>query len=334
MATSADILAWINAHPGATDAQIYSAMQTNGVTPQDFATATGGNLADITSRYNTQAGTPAPAGTPAYQPLPMTPPQLSAPGGGSMATPAFHAPTWNAPTPLSTTYTENPYLQAQADAIGRRTQDLLGTTMLGIQGHSVDIGGLGGSRQGVAQGIATGAAADSLQGQLASLYGTDYTNAMNRNLQQYGIDTGVSTARYGADSGLAGARYGADSSRAAAKYAADASSAASANATQASMYGTNANYNIGLGNLANTYQDNQNDFYTAQRGQDLSSIGLAANLYNTGTNGQWAPINNANGVYSPYTGYGTSTTSGNQGGGAGGLFGGALLGSSIYNYLR
>lgn len=82
----------------------------------------------------------------------------------------------------------NPYLSGMADDIQRRVNDATGQSLLGIQGNSVASGGLGGSRQGVAQGQALKGAADSLAGNLANLYGTQYSQDQNRALQQYGMD--------------------------------------------------------------------------------------------------------------------------------------------------
>lgn len=85
----------------------------------------------------------------------------------------------------------NPYLKSIADDMQRRTSDMLGQNNLSIQGNSVSSGGLGGSRQGVAQGIAAGNAADSLQGNVANLYGTAYTGDQNRLLQQQTLGAGL-----------------------------------------------------------------------------------------------------------------------------------------------
>lgn len=88
----------------------------------------------------------------------------------------------------SPTTATNPYLSGMADDIGRRTQEMLGQNNLAIQGNAVGVGGLGGSRQGVAQGIAAGKSADYLQGNLSNLYGQAYNSDQNRALQQYGMD--------------------------------------------------------------------------------------------------------------------------------------------------
>lgn len=65
-------------------------------------------------------------------------------------------------------------------------------------------------------------------------------------------------------------------------------------------------------------------FYTQQRGQDLQQVGLGADLLAQGQKGQWTGVQGATGAYSPFTGLGTSTQSGNTGGGVSGAIGGAL----------
>ena len=66
MATAADIQNWFRNNPGATDKQIYAAMQENKVTPEALQQAMGFNLAELQQRYNAAqtASTPtSPAGT-------------------------------------------------------------------------------------------------------------------------------------------------------------------------------------------------------------------------------------------------------------------------------
>jgi hypothetical protein len=107
-------------------------------------------------------------------------------------------------------YQASPWLSATADEIGRRTQQGLGQAYNQIRSNAVGNGTLGGSRQGVAQGIATRGAMDSLQGNLANLYGQDWTNAQNRGLQQYGIDTNAYLSGRGQDMGFYTAQRGQD----------------------------------------------------------------------------------------------------------------------------
>jgi hypothetical protein len=83
------------------------------------------------------------------------------------------------------------FYQGAADDLQRRTQLLLGQNNLNIQGNSVATGGLGGSRQGVAQGVAAGQAADSLQGNLSQLALGQYNQDATRNLQAVTLGSGM-----------------------------------------------------------------------------------------------------------------------------------------------
>lgn len=217
---------------------------------------------------------PAPAAEPAS-------------GGYTMSADGGAAPT------LNTSYQRNPYLDGMADDIGRRTQQGLGEAFNGIRSNSVGVGGLGGSRQGVAEGIGTGRAMDSMQGQLAGLFGTDYTNSMNRNLQQYGIESSNWLGARGQNQNYALGMGGLANQK----------------------YGMDQNYSLGMGGLANQSRGQDMNFYTQQRGQDQSGMALGAQLYNQGTQGQWSPIQNASDVYRGYTGLNSSQTTGSGGSG-------------------
>jgi hypothetical protein len=162
----------------------------------------------------------------------------------------------------SPTTATNPYLTGMADDIQRRTQEMLGTSFNGIRGNAVAAGGLGGSRQGVAEGIATGNAADSLQGQLAGLYGNAYQGDQNRALQKYG---------------------------------------------------------------------QEQNFWTAQRGQDLGLAGLGSDLMGAGQQAGWAPIRSAADIYKSFKGDGTNITEAGNGGGSDwqNVLGGAISGAKF-----
>ena len=67
-------------------------------------------------------------------------------------------------------------------------------------------------------------------------------------------------------------------------------------------------YNLGQGNLALGNQGQMQNFYTANRGLDYEGLRTGAQLMQQGTAGEWAGIQNANGVYNPYTGYATQTS--------------------------
>jgi hypothetical protein len=85
----------------------------------------------------------------------------------------------------------NPYLSGVADDMQRRTADLLGQNNQAIRGNFVGSGGLGGSRQGVAEGVAAGKAADYLQGNLANLYGNAYNQDQSRLRQDWTLGSGM-----------------------------------------------------------------------------------------------------------------------------------------------
>jgi hypothetical protein len=151
----------------------------------------------------------------------------------------------------------NPYQGAQADALAAQQQQFLDRNFAGIRSNSVGVGGLGGSRQGVAQGEAIGSAATGLAGATANLYGANWNQDQNRDLTRYGMDQG---------------------------------------------------------------------FYTANRGLDQSGVALGASLMGQANNGDWSGLNQANGIYSPWSGFGTSTNNSQSGGGAMGALGGGLAG--------
>jgi hypothetical protein len=82
----------------------------------------------------------------------------------------------------------NPWMSSVADEIGRRTQEGLGQSFNQIRSNAVGVGGLGGSRQAIAEGNSIKGAMDSMQGQLVGLYGQDWTNSQNRGLTERGQD--------------------------------------------------------------------------------------------------------------------------------------------------
>jgi hypothetical protein len=89
------------------------------------------------------------------------------------------------------TTAQNPYLKSVMDDIQRRSQEMLGANNAAIQGNFVGSGGLGGSRQGIAQGTAAAKAADYMAGQGANLYANAYNGDMNRLLQGQTLGAGL-----------------------------------------------------------------------------------------------------------------------------------------------
>lgn len=113
------------------------------------------------------------------------------------ATPA-PAPAPGAPAPASGGLTQNPYLGGIADDITRRTTNNLTRNILPQIGrNSVAAGGYGGSRQGIAEGLAMSETSDALAGQLANLYGTQFNSDRNYGLQSDALDLNVYNANQG-----------------------------------------------------------------------------------------------------------------------------------------
>ena len=82
----------------------------------------------------------------------------------------------------------NPNMQGQIDYLRQQSDFALGQNLNGIRSNAVGVGGLGGTRQGVAQGIATGLANQGYTGAVSNMLGQDWTNQQNRDLQNRGLD--------------------------------------------------------------------------------------------------------------------------------------------------
>ena len=197
---------------------------------------------------------------------------------------------------------QSPWVKQTADALtAQSNQNLQQNVMPGIRSGAVSAGQYGSSRQGVMEGIAAGNAQTGLNSALANLYSNAYGQDQSASLQNKSLDN---------------------------------------------------SYNLGLGNLSLTNQGQMQNFYTNQRGQDLQSaqiggqlygqgnqgnLGIGQGQYNIGQTTQNAPANaisQYNSLISPYTGYGQSTTqTGQSGGGAQGVIGGALAGGQIASNL-
>lgn len=187
----------------------------------------------------------------------------------------------------------NPFYGSMADDMGRRTQDLLGQSFNDIRGNAVATGGLGGSRQGVAEGGAIGKAADSLQGNLAGLGGSMYQSALSGALNKYGTDTNFYGQQRGQD--LQGS------------------------AQDQAFYGQQRNSDI-----AKAGQDQS--FWNTQRGQDQTGAQLGGGLLANSQTQAFGPLTSASGIYKPYTGLASSAGDGTN---WSGLLGGALSGAAL-----
>jgi hypothetical protein len=151
----------------------------------------------------------------------------------------------------------NPYLKQQAEGLQTSAnQNLQQNILPGINTGSIASGGFGGSRQGIAQGLAIGNSQTGVANAQANLYG----NAYNTD-QQIQAQAAAQQAQIAAQQRIAEMQ--------------DATS----------RLGLQNNYNLGLGGLGLNYTGMNQNFYTAQRGQDLQAMGLGANLAQTGNQG-------------------------------------------------
>jgi hypothetical protein len=229
----------------------------------------------------------------------------------------------------------NPYLKQQGDQITRQVNDNLQQNIMpGIGNSATAAGQYGGSRQGIAQGLAASRATQDIAGQLSNMYGNAYTQ--DRALQ-----------------GSTAAQLSGQDAQAASQAAANSNSMSIAQMNNDTQLKNMQNqYNLGLGNLGLQSQGQQNNFYTANRGQDLQQYQLGANMYGQGAQGnlgigqgqyqlgnqaqqnQYNALNQYGGNLSPYTGLNNSTTqtSGNQSSNNwGNALGGITAGLGLWN---
>jgi len=225
---------------------------------------------------------------------------IGSPGASSQYLPANQNGGYITPASL-TAYTRSPALDALNQATQTQFDNNLQQNILpGIRRHADSVGGVGGSREGIAQGLGIAQSNQGLAAALAGNNAQDYQAQMERNLRQYQGDQS-----FNANQGQLGYNY---------------------------WNGANQ-YNLGLGGLALGNQRNMQDFYTSQRQGDLAQTALGAQLYGAGTQGPWNTLTDASNIYSRYTGLGGQETSNqNAGGGALGTVGGLLGGSQLYNY--
>lgn len=201
--------------------QVQNWINSSGATANDIQSQFGLNAADMSWLTNNIGldipSAPAPvAYAPPPPPAPMpVPPRL--PGGGN--TPGLPMPSgstggfdtnalqsWlnsngytRGGTPAPTTGGGNPYLSGAADDITRRFGQLQSQGLQAVRSNAIGNLGLGGSRQGIAEANVINTGTDNLAGQLTGMYGQDWNNSQNRELQRYGMDQGFYTAQRGQD---------------------------------------------------------------------------------------------------------------------------------------
>ena len=180
-------------------------------------------------------------------------------------------------------YQPNPYLGEQVNNITKGfNRNLQEQVLPGLRSKFIGSGGLGGSRQGIAEGLAAGRSGEGLSSAITNLYAQDYENSQNRGLQ-----------------------------------------------------GSIASMNSGLQARSMDMQNelarlnSERNFYSTNRGQDISQMGLAAGLLgqaNQGFLGQgqgiyglglqeqnapWQQLQNYSGLLAPYAQAG-ATNQGSQ----------------------
>ena len=173
----------------------------------------------------------------------------------------------------------NPYMQAQAQAIiNQSNQNLQNNILPGINSAAMATGGYGGSRQGIAQGLAIQGQQQSLNNSLASMYGQSYQNDQNLANQTGIANIGAAAQRYGADKSAAASMYGANKSAEAARYNADIGAKTAAR-------GQDLNYSLGQQQNALGYAGLQNQANIANAG-NATQMGIAGLQNNTAQRGQ------------------------------------------------
>ena len=110
----------------------------------------------------------------------------------------------------------NAGVEAAINAATRPTwQNLVDTALPAVRGGAVTAGGYGGSRQGIAEGLATRGATQAAQDAASKIAEDEYAANLAAVNARYGTNIGASEAERQADTAAETARYGTDASRAA-----------------------------------------------------------------------------------------------------------------------
>jgi hypothetical protein len=96
-------------------------------------------------------------------------------------------------------YQPNPYLDQMMGGLRTQWSQFMNDGLAQNRGNAVANGNVGGSRQGIAEARTMTDASNGFANASANLYGNDYNNSQNRNLQQYGIDTNAYLQNRGLD---------------------------------------------------------------------------------------------------------------------------------------
>jgi hypothetical protein len=315
--SNGDITSWLAAHPNAGDSDIAAAMDQYGVSVGQMAGATGLPIDQVYARYNAveHPGDTSGAwggqqgGATTYGSGTSQNGQLNY--GGFYQAPGAAGGAASSGSPAGSVdlqaYSQNPYLaQMGTDLQGQFNRNLTQNTLPSLRGGAVAAGGVGGSRQGIAEGLAAGASNTGADNAITSLYGNDYEQQMGRNLQQYGMDQNFALGNGQLALGYAGQANAYDLGR----RGIDLGYQNSNNAFTLGNKTADQNYSLGQQGLDNSFylgnQGQMQNFYDANRGMDIQTAALGGNLTTAGNSGSWSGLQDANGIYNNYTGYGTS----------------------------
>lgn len=221
----------------------------------------------------------------------------AAPAAAPAADGGYYASGLGFTNPAEPQYRSNPYLDQIADSITRHSRGALDENLAGIRDRSMAAGGYGGSRQGVAEGVAIGKSQEGLSDALGQLYFGDYTNQQNRDLQRYGMDQNFGLGMLNSDRSFELGSRSADladlnSTR---QYDLGLRSSDLANRAQANNYDLGVrNNDLGFANLDRSiWNDNQNwQLQGANFGLNAldKAAGWQRDAYQVGTQAQDRPL--------------------------------------------
>jgi len=207
----------------------------------------------------------------------------------------------------------NPYLDQQAQAMtANLTRNLNENVMPGIRSEALASGQYGGSRQGIAEGLAASRLNQDLAPALTNLYGGAFENAQNR---MFGTATGlneqaVNNATNNANRQFSGNQFNANLGLQNNEQQIGQNTQNLSNRMQGANLANNA---MGMLNNFNAMQDNSFDRYmnTQQMPQNIN----------------WNNLNQYSGIISPGSGMGGTNSQTNYKNMGAGALGGALAGA-------
>jgi hypothetical protein len=190
----------------------------------------------------------------------------------------------------------NPYINQQAQAIGDNVYgNLQNSTLPGINSGAQAAGGYGGSRQGIAQGLAIQGANRDVANAQSSLYANAYNTDQANNSQMQIAGMNNQTQRYATDAstglGYAGLQNQANIANQSNQlgYAGLQNQSNIANqSNQTAQQGQNLNYQVGMAGANNQrYATDANTslgYAGLQNQAGIAGMQDATNRYNTNTN--------------------------------------------------